>query len=178
MIQMTLVEHNLNELAEHLYLMDKGVRNCFMMLLHGKDYYYDPYNDYNYLEDFVTSIVSRGFKYKFIEFDSDGEPFMDLFVYRYDHQFEMYKVSEILKRNNSRKVRRAGQYIMGKLLGYSDRNMEEYLNEIIHDGPTTVKVELEDDWLDGHYVKSLDVEEILGADDDDEDETVQESDKD
>ena len=174
---MTLVELNQAELDEHLYLMDKGVRNCFMMLLHEKDYYYDPENDYNYLEDFVTSIVSRRFKYKFIEFECDDEPFIDLFVYRYDHQFEMYKVSEILKRNNSRKVRRAGQYIMGKLLGYSDKNMEQFLNEIIHDGPTITKVELEDDWLDGHYVKALNVEEILGADDDD-DETVQESNKD
>jgi len=175
---MTLIEHDLNELAEQLYLMDKEVRNCCTILLRPKEFYYDTENDCNYLEDFVYSILSRGFKYKFIKFETDDDnEFMELFVYKYDHQFEMYKATEIFKASNSTNMCRIGQYILGKLLGYSDRNMEEFLNT--PHGNKEVKIELEDNWFEKNYIDSFDINEVLGErNDDGENEIVQESDKD
>ena len=151
---MSVREDEVMKVYNETYLMTKGVRDAALLTLSDPDYYDTVYDEQDEtLKDIVADILSRGFKYKFIPFTtSDGLDYMDIFIYKYDHQWEMYEASQIMKASKDDDAYRLGEYLMGKILGYSEEDIHDYL-----DNPNKKfirEVEIPDDFYEKNLVTS------------------------
>ena len=141
------------KVTNETYLMAKGVRDAALVTFNIPDYYDTVYDEPDEtLKKIVTDILARGFKYKFIPFttEDDDMDYMDIFIYKYDHQWEMYETSQIMKASKDEDAYRVGEYLMAKLLGYSESDIHDYLDnpnkELIK------KVEVPDDFYEKNLI--------------------------
>ena len=123
---MTVTESKLTEIMNDLYLIYHGVRDCCMHTISA-----DILED----EEFMNSIKKEAefykVKYTITDFTDENDlKYKTIFFYMYDHQKVMYLITESIPNNGNPLNGYASQYIIGKLLGYSNRDMEEYLDKL------------------------------------------------
>lgn len=138
----------LAEEKEATYLIEKGVRDAALVTLRDPNYYDTVMEDENHLlEDIAIDCLSRNLKYKFIPFTTkEGEDYIDVFIYKYDHQWEMYQTATVLTHSEENEAVRAGEWMIGKLLGYSEESIGKYLNNQKY--PNIVEIKLPDDFYE------------------------------
>ena len=131
---MTVNESKLAEIRNDLYLIYHGVRDCCI------------HSVYRQLEDeeFMESIEKdvKFYKLKYLINDYGDEVYKELFFYKYDHQRVMYMISDAVRGQSDVGVY-VSEYITGKLLGYSNQDMEEFLERVHHTSDIMKKVEEE-----------------------------------
>lgn len=128
----------LSEIGSDIYLIQKGVRNC---CLHCSNYLNDEHDRkmaseiISYVKWSLTDIEKCfGMKIHYLvreRHTEDEEKFLDIFIYRYKHQRWMFNAVQRLRgwRNNHEYV--LSEYVLGKLLGYSDEDMDNYICRIV-----------------------------------------------
>lgn len=127
---MTNVEYLDRELMDNVYLISKGVRTVYYGAIHLKKeelYEYMDYKTYNFLDvlELFKEYIEEFNLFMYVqEIEDMGENFIDYWVYKYKHQKNILDLI-YQEQNNYLK-----QWMMGKLLGYSDEAMEEFLNQI------------------------------------------------
>ena len=119
------------EFMDNLYLISKGIRSCYfgaMFLKPNEKYKYydiavfDSFSDIIKIFEDTTKEFDLYLYVKYIEKNEDK--FCDYWIYKYKHQKNILDMI-YKEKNNYLK-----QWMMGKLLGYSDESMEEFLNKI------------------------------------------------
>lgn len=111
-------ERQLLYISNEVYLLDKGVRNCAWIDI--------PLELVSVIELAVIKLFqSNGIKYWVLPFDlmTDNEikGHLQILLYKYEWQKTLFKAF-INKRDSL-----TGDYIFGKLLGYSDESINEFL---------------------------------------------------
>ena len=128
------VQFHLEKLRRNLfnecYLISKGVRSCMQMTVVGLK---EANDDCPGVADMLFDLEQVGlhynlrslwFKYKDQSDVQDGFEAYSFWVYRYSHQLPIIKaVEEADSKGKSILL----EWIIGKLLGYSDDAMEQYL---------------------------------------------------
>lgn len=111
--QYSLDEINFDYITNEFYLMDKGVRNACLI-------------DFNNSQesDFIKDLCNE-YGYHPILWGGDEHASGSILVCKYIYQIE-------LAREMSNKLEKHSflyEYILGKLLGYTDESMEQYLTQ-------------------------------------------------
>lgn len=128
---MTRIESLDAELMDNIYLINKGIRTCYFGALHTTE------GEYFYLYDFGTFMfedILEIFKEEVTEFDlymftnksiENEDIFYHYWIYKYPHQKII--LEKIYNEEGDNYLR---QWMIGKLLGYSDQSMEDFLSNI------------------------------------------------
>ena len=115
-----LVKPYLASISSEVYLIAKGVRSCAWVDL--------PEELVIYIEKSIIDLFnSEGLYYYVLPFDlmEDNEikKHIQIFIYRYDWQKKLF-IHYINKRDSL-----TGDFIFGKLLGYSDSSINEFFSK-------------------------------------------------
>lgn len=116
---MNELNNKISEVENECYLIDKGVRSCALLSVSG--YYQNDLDIISKMEEIVLNhkLHSYKFKQKFLDCDLEVYTF---WIYKYHHQLALIKyLSKIEGRDF------LSEWIIGKLLGYSDESIEDYL---------------------------------------------------
>ena len=132
---MTANEYELTKISNDLYLIYHGVRDC---CIHSV--YSEQLEDEEFMEKIEKDV--KFYKLKYLINDYGDEVYKELFFYKYDHQRVMYMISESVRGQSDVGVY-VSKYITGKLLGYSNQDMEEFLERVHHSSDIMKKVEEE-----------------------------------
>lgn len=130
------VSPKLHEIEENIYLMKKGVRGAYMMTLTGYNVRYTfgcggPEDLLETLEDQLKEVKEIVREHGLFfhshllahdEYDLDDEDTAVVWIYRFPHQG---RIIRSLKGDHSY----TEEWIIGKLLGYDDYAMEEFLKK-------------------------------------------------
>lgn len=116
---MNELNNKISEVENECYLIDKGVRSCALLSISG--FYQNQIDIISKMEEIVLNhkLHSYTFKQRFLDCDLEVYTF---WIYKYHHQLALIKYLE----NKSNKDL-CSEWITGKLLGYSDESIEEYL---------------------------------------------------
>ena len=119
-------ESFIRELSTEFYLIQKGVRSCALLVFPHYDREEDIVNEY------LKCDMDVSVKWEFSEFETEeGGNFCELFLYKYSHQLDMKHAIDIIKScADNPKHEYIAEWMLGKLLGYSDENMEEFLKTV------------------------------------------------
>lgn len=134
-----------DQIVNECYLIKKGVRSCFLEVVSG------PKETIEYEDEIVElSIAEKLFKLEQVvvneglmcrwykrekdQYDDPDEEYYSFWICRYTHQLAVINAVEA-----SRPWNFLTQWIVGKLLGYSDQSMEEFLVEKVMDDLTLDK---------------------------------------
>lgn len=121
------LERNETTIVNECYLINKGIRSCASLTIgvHGSK---DDSAVFLYqLEQIVLShgLHSVAFELPRGEDDSPDDWFFDFWVYSYPHQLPVINAIQNVPRSFLR------EWAIGKLLGYSDQSMEDYLSRFV-----------------------------------------------
>ena len=133
--RMTVNESKLAEIRNDLYLIYHGVRDC---CIHSV--YSEQLEDEEFMEKIEKDV--KFYKLKYLSNAYGDELYKELFFYKYDHQRVMYMISDAVRGQSDVGVY-VSKYITGKLLGYSNQDMEEFLERVHHTSDIMKKVEEE-----------------------------------
>jgi hypothetical protein len=123
------------EMSNECYLIYKGVRSCAQFDVHGPKERGDDYRSLT-INDILRSLEQVALRYNlnaiWFEYEDnseleDGFTSFSFWVYRYSHQAAILRAVHKYDHGVLR------DWIIGKLLGYSDASMEEYLIRNIMD---------------------------------------------
>ena len=114
------------KIRNDIYLIQKGVRSCCYHVFSYNEY--DPITANMQLKDFQR-IIKEASLYFFIKFDGKiqeremiEEEYYKIYIYKYSHQYNIIQNIE-----NGKYDFYTREYIIGKLLGYDDQSMEDFL---------------------------------------------------
>ena len=137
--RMTANEYELTKISNDLYLIYHGVRDCCMHTISA-----DIFEDKEFVNRIKKDAEFYKVKYIITDFtDYNDLKYKTIFFYKYDHQKVMYLITEIIPKNENPVNGYVYQYIIGKLLGYSNQDMEEFLERVHHTSDIMKKVENE-----------------------------------
>lgn len=128
-----------SKVGNECYLIKKGVRSCALVTIT-----FDINDNPDDIDEALYRLDQDALQFdcrtywKKMELDEeygDDRPSYSFWIYRYDHQLPLIKV--IL---NSPAKTYITEWMTGKLLGYSDADMEEYLSRQV-----LMFIDLEDD---------------------------------
>lgn len=116
-------------LMNECYLIEKGVRSAYteVLTMVERDESDKEYNS-KYLDEIKDVVNRNGLLYLIEEWERDpndyykDRKYYNMWVVKYPHQLVLVKKLPYIK---SRYLR---EYLKGKILGYSDESMEEYLS--------------------------------------------------
>ena len=120
---------NKSLLLNELYLMEKGIRDCFQILVSGDD---------ESISKDIEYIIMRATEYRFmyyvveLEADDNDPPdtkYVLVYVFKYNYQ----KILLNMIYNKFKAHSFEYEYCLGTLLGYSGESMEEFLMKDITD---------------------------------------------
>ena len=112
--QYSLDEINFDYITNEFYLMDKGVRNACLIDFNNSqesDFIKDLCDEYNYF-----AIIFNG---------DDEHESGSILICKYIYQIELVREMSLKLEEHSFLY----EYILGKLLGYTDESMEQYLTQ-------------------------------------------------
>ena len=126
----------LKEISDNCYLITKGVRSCYLGSVSGptEHYVYGQSDDIHIvysLDEKLAEIEKMAksydlyfvaYKKKLENFDDDHEH-AEIWIYKYPHQLHIIRM---FTEKESYYLR---EWAIGKLLGYSDEAMEEFLTK-------------------------------------------------
>lgn len=121
-------EKMVNLIKTDLYAMEKGMRECCNHRVPAEIWN----NVEQYLRDyFQKNEDTNGFKvnYKHMNIKDDMMDFYEVFIYKYNHQLEIFEIIETIEENNlgNPRVLYVSEWMKGKLFGYSAESNEKYL---------------------------------------------------
>jgi hypothetical protein len=115
-------------LLNELYLMEKGIRDCFEILVSGDDE--SVSRDIDYI---IGQAINHDFMYYTDEFETDdNEPdikYVSVYIFKYNYQKILLNM--IHKKFEAHSFEY--EYCLGSLLGYSGKSMEEFLMKTMVD---------------------------------------------
>lgn len=119
-------DKKISEVENECYLIDKGVRSCALVSVSG--FYQNEMDILSKLEEVVLvhKLHSYTIKQKFLDCDLEVYTF---WIYKYHHQLALIKYVE--SKSDNKDI--LSEWITGKLLGYSDESMENYLTMKLFD---------------------------------------------
>jgi len=130
-------------LLNELYLLDKGVRDCFLMTICGDEETINESLDY-----IIGQVISH--KYYMYTYDKNIDPYADeennklydVYVCKYNYQkLILHKIHSTLDHKSI-----LYEYCIGTMLGYSGKSMDEFITKIItNKGITELENKKEDD---------------------------------
>lgn len=125
----------LKEISDNCYLIEKGVRSCYLGVVTGpsESYDYGTSDDKHYvysldeklkeIEKMVKSYDLHFAYYKKKTEEWEDHERADIWIYKYPHQ------GHIIKMIANDESYYSKEWIVGKLLGYGDEAMEEFLTK-------------------------------------------------
>ena len=128
---MRRLDRYLDKANNESYLINKGVRTCALLtVVSHKD---DGMDVQELLYKLEQLILHHGLNSIPLELqrDEDDDPnarFFEFWIYSYPHQLAVIKAIHDTPRSFLR------EWVVGKLLGYSDMSMEEYLSHDVMSG--------------------------------------------
>ena len=127
----------ISEVENECYLIDKGVRSCALVPVSG--FYQNEMDILSKLEEVVLNhkLHSYTIKQKFLDCDLEVYIF---WIYKYHHQLALIKYVE--SKSDNKDI--LSEWIIGKLLGYSDESMEDYLTMKLVDRLEIIFIEKEE----------------------------------
>ena len=118
----------LGRIMNECYLINKGVRSAFTDCLILTEFdEEDKESNKQFIKDLATNVNLEDLIFYINEYPrrEDDIPeyrYYDLWIFKYPHQLKirdnLYKLDEYMR-----------EYVIGKLLGYSDQSMEEFLSK-------------------------------------------------
>lgn len=116
-------------LLNELYLMEKGIRDCFETLVSGDDESISKDIDY-----IIGQATEFHFMYYVVELETDdNDPpdtkYVSVYIFKYNYQ----KILLNMIYNKFKAHSFEYEYCLGTLLGYSGKSMEEFLMKDITD---------------------------------------------
>lgn len=126
----------MKEVLDNVYLIKKGVRSCYMEIISGPEQNYESgiydnptiilsvFKKLKAIEKYVKEEGLYFYSYKLKDFEEDielGNKSYCFWIYKYPHQ-------GILLEHIPREHGFVEEWIIGKLLGYSDESMEKFLS--------------------------------------------------
>ena len=117
----------LDKFVDDMYLISRGVRSVCM---HTIEYYSeDEYKTKDKIKPLMRQIRKHAKHWKLYVYpshthNSEGY-FTTIFVYKYPHQKQIIKFAE-----DTFIIQEIKEWMIGKLLGYSDESIEEFINYI------------------------------------------------
>ena len=120
------LEEKILKVENESYLIDKGVRSCALTTVSG--YYQKETDVLTKLEEIVMNHKLHYYIYKKKFPDNDLGVYV-FWIYKYHHQLALIKYIESKKGDKDIIT----EWITGKLLGYSDESIEDYLNQLLID---------------------------------------------
>ena len=120
---------NKSLLLNELYLMDKGIRDCFEVLVSGDDESISK--DIEYI---IEKATEYHFMYFMVELEADDDDpcntkYVSMFIFKYNYQKILLSVIYNKFKAHSFEY----EYCLGTLLGYSGESMEEFLMKDLAD---------------------------------------------
>lgn len=118
----------IDRIMNECYLIDKGVRSayteCIVLIERNES---DKEDNANYLKEVVDTVKRNNLICYLTEYERDPDDYPDkryfnLWVVKYPHQLKLVKKLPYIKNDYIR------EYLKGKILGYSDSSMEEFLS--------------------------------------------------
>jgi hypothetical protein len=115
-------------ISTDLYAMEKGMRQCCSHKV--------PKEIWDRVLAFLKSYFAKvpetkNFKvnYKFYDLKGEDHDYYEVFIYKYDHQLEIFQVIEYAEENNigNPKVLYVTEWMKGALFGYSSESNELHL---------------------------------------------------
>ena len=106
---------------EQIYLIKCGVRDCALIDI--------PTNIYSKFENDLNEYMNQFMIKSYIHYWNN---YISFFLYKRDFQLELFKECFLTYFENDTLLERSlkDQYILGKLLGYSEESMEEYFSKL------------------------------------------------
>lgn len=116
-------------ISTDLYAMEKGMRQCCSHQV--PEIIWDRV--LSFLKSYFEKVPeTKGFKvnYKFYDLKGNEHDYYEVFIYKYDHQLEIYQIIEYAEENNigNPKVLYVTEWMKGALFGYSSEANEAYLS--------------------------------------------------
>ena len=125
-----LAGYKLQSLCDELYLLDKGVRDCFSLNVVG---------DKEEREEAIDQIIGKVIQYDYFVYTVElDEETTCVYVCKYNYQ----KVILHTIYNELTPHSILYEYCLGTLLGYSGKSMDEFLTKIMIDKTIANKVKL------------------------------------
>ena len=130
MINVTLQDPDvyISEMMNECYLISKGVRSAYMTSLTLTEYNEaDIEVNEQIIQELTDAANSNGLIFSIAEYprEKDDMPdrrYYNIWVLKYPHQLKivdnLYKLDKYMR-----------EYVIGKLLGYSDASMEEFMSK-------------------------------------------------
>ena len=130
MIDVTLRDPDMyiSEMMNECYLISKGVRSAYMTSLVLTEYdEADIEANEQFIQELKDTANSNGLIFSIAEYPREKDDMPDrryyrIWVLKYPHQLKivdnLYKLDRCMRK-----------YVMGKLLGYSDESMEEFMSK-------------------------------------------------
>ena len=116
----------LAEILNDLYLIYHGVRDCCTHTIPD-----DILEDEEFMDMIKKETEFYKVKYIITDFTDENDlKYKTIFFYKYDHQKVLYLITENIPKNGNPVNGYISQFIIGKLLGYSNQDMEEYLSKL------------------------------------------------
>ena len=120
---------NKSLLLNELYLMDKGIRDCFEVLVSGDDESISK--DIEYI---IEKATEYHFMYFMVELEADDDDpcntkYVSMFIFKYNYQKILLSVIYNKFKAHSFEY----EYCLGTLLGYSGESMEKFLMKDLAD---------------------------------------------
>lgn len=113
------IDKKILEVENECYLINKGVRSCALLSVSG--FYQNEEDIIVKLEDLILNHNLQSFVYK-QKFNDCNLEVYSFWIYKYHHQLALIKYISKLKERDF-----LSDWIIGKLLGYSDESMESFL---------------------------------------------------